>query len=165
LFAAAYLTTAAIPFSDICPLLFLQPPTNLTLITTFPTCTYRDCAITCPHMHTSGRGMELARGGARCSTSWCHSWCLRRLWCHGSQCPGGCPPLSKSVRRLLLTPSRTTTTLRSAPYHDPTLSKGVQGPPSTPPHPVTPPSAVQKSVRAFVDTLTHYHHSPLCALP
>ena len=56
--SAAYLTTAAIPPSDIRPLLLLQVPTNLALITAFLICTYRDRAI--PHTHASGRGMVLA---------------------------------------------------------------------------------------------------------
>jgi len=60
----AYLTTVAIPPCHIRPLLLLQLPANLTLITAFPTCTYRDRAIARPHTLTSGRGMELARGGA-----------------------------------------------------------------------------------------------------
>ena len=149
----AYLTTAAIPPSGIRPLLLLQLPANLALITALPTCTYRDRAIARPHAY-QWKGDGAGTRGCRCSTSWCRSWCLRRSWCHGSQCPGGCPPLSKSVRRLLSTPLRTTTTLCSAPYHDPTLQRSARAS-STPPHPLISPSAVQKSVRAFVHTPKH----------
>jgi len=34
-----------------------------------------------------------------------------------------------------------------------------------PPVPRGLPTTLQISAKAFVDTLTHYHHSPLCALP
>jgi len=111
-------------------LLLLQLPTNLMLITTFPTCTYRDRAITRSHTHTSGRGVELGQGGAGvpppgvvlgvCVDCDAMAPSAQRATCHSpNECEGQHP-------------TRTTTTLHSVPYHHPTLSKGVWGPSSTP---------------------------------
>jgi hypothetical protein len=151
---AAYLTTAAIPPSGICPLLLLQLPANLAFITTLPTCTYRDCAIARPHAY-QWKGDGAGTRGCRRSTSWCRSWCLHRSWCHGSQCPGGLPAtLQISVKAFVNTLMYHHHSLLCTPPRSYTLQRSVRAS-STPPHPLISPSAVQKSVRAFVHTPQH----------